>query len=106
MTEAMSKFNFKVFRVLLMTTNNKKGEKITEASASVCLLLATVQIIIPFNTFFLFPPTPPPANFLSTLLLCSLSSFVDSLLSYFLPCFLVSVPPPLLVCFTSDDFFS
>lgn len=49
------------------------------------------MIIIPFNTFFLFPPTPPPANFLSTLLLRSLSSFVDSLLSYFLSSLLSSL---------------
>ena len=28
-----------------MTTNNKKGENITKASALICLLLATAQLI-------------------------------------------------------------
>ena len=45
MTETMSKVKFssKVFRVFMMTVNNKRRpkKKMTEASASVCVLLAT-----------------------------------------------------------------
>ena len=44
MTEAMSmvKFSSYVFRVFMMTTfKQKRKKKMTEASASVCLLLAT-----------------------------------------------------------------
>ena len=43
MTEAMSmvKFSSQVFRVFMMTTFKQKRKKMTEASASVCLLLTT-----------------------------------------------------------------